>query len=65
MDLDEIYRRRCEHCGKPLPGLEGDYCAICSRNLCEHCMDQGCCGHIPAQSGVARDYSEDGAGERT
>jgi hypothetical protein len=52
---------RCERCGaKPeasgsdLPNLH-DYCATCSRNLCEACMAAGCCGTTPAVSGQATD----------
>ncbi len=32
-----------------------DYCAACSRNLCEGCMSTGCCGQTPAQSGIQAD----------
>lgn len=29
-----------------------DYCAKCSRNLCDDCMKKGCCGNTPALSGL-------------
>lgn len=28
-----------------------DYCAVCSKNLCNACMKKGCCGNVPAISG--------------
>jgi hypothetical protein len=37
-----------------------DYCAICGKNLCDKCMQQGCCGKIPAKSGSDEDYGEAG-----
>lgn len=47
----------CERCGaspkRPLGLL--DYCAECSRDLCDDCMKKGCCGHIPARSGMDED----------
>lgn len=57
--------KRCERCGarysKPGAGMMDmlDYCAKCSRDLCDACMDKGCCGHIPAISGTQADYGED------
>ena len=57
----------CERCraSKPSPGaspFDGlDYCAECSRDLCDACMEKGCCGHVPARSGMADDYPEDAA----
>jgi hypothetical protein len=35
-----------------------DYCAKCSRDLCDACMESGCCGHKPALSGTEHDHSE-------
>ena len=52
---------QCERCGaRTVPsGYEMlDYCAVCSRNLCEHCMERGCCGNVPAISGTGQDYGE-------
>lgn len=55
----------CERCGasKPRPDagpFEGlDYCAECSRDLCDACMEKGCCKHVPARSGMDEDFSED------
>lgn len=53
--------RNCERCGasptasgSDLPNLH-DYCANCSRNLCESCMAEGCCGYAPAVSGQEAD----------
>lgn len=48
---------KCERCRKtpPLPAtgiaVLLDYCALCSKNLCDACMAQGCCGYTPARSG--------------
>lgn len=52
---------QCERCGKrTVPsGYEMfDYCAECSRNLCEACMERGCCGNVPAKSGMEADLAE-------
>lgn len=52
--------KRCERC-RALPngpmGLH-DYCATCSRDLCDPCMLVGCCGSVPAISGLDADFSE-------
>lgn len=32
-----------------------DYCRHCSRDLCEACMALGCCGRVPAESGMEAD----------
>ncbi len=32
-----------------------DYCAKCSKNLCPTCMKEGCCGVVPAVSGMEMD----------
>lgn len=54
---------KCERCPATAGGyLLFDYCAICSRNLCEKCMTKGCCGATPAQSGMARDDGEEEQG---
>lgn len=52
--------RTCERCGrKASAGYElFDYCGVCSKNLCESCMVDGCCGHKPALSGAEADYSD-------
>jgi len=55
----------CEHCGttKPAPDAADfalfDYCAECSRNLCDECMKKGCCGRNPALSGTDEDNGPD------
>jgi hypothetical protein len=36
-----------------------DYCAICGKDLCDKCMQQGCCAQIPALSGTEEDNAED------
>ena len=52
--------KRCERCGGKAKGEYAllDYCAICSRDLCEDCMAKGCCGNVPALSGEKEDQSE-------
>lgn len=57
----EAERYRCERCGVLHSFLTLDYCAACSRNLCDKCMKLGCCGFVPAKSGDAidRDGEED------
>ncbi len=27
-----------------------DYCAVCSKDLCELCLAAGCCGRVPAKT---------------
>lgn len=50
----------CEKCGIQTGGYDlFDYCAICGKNLCDRCMEAGCCGHIPAVSGQMNDDMED------
>ena len=57
--------KRCERCGakRSRPGAGSfdllDYCAKCSRDLCDACMENGCCGEKPALSGQAADGDED------
>ena len=57
--------KRCDECGAktPRPGANGfailDYCAECSRDLCDACMEMGCCGNVPALSGMRIDGDED------
>ena len=29
-----------------------DFCAMCSKNLCDDCMEEGCCENTPAISGL-------------
>lgn len=60
--------RNCERCGAtPKFVTEGpfaggltlfDYCAVCSKNLCDDCMAKGHCGHTPARSGFEEDFNE-------
>ncbi len=48
--------KTCERCGKSPVGYDLlDYCAECSRDLCDACMTLGCCGHVPAISGEMAD----------
>lgn len=50
---------KCERCGVGITGYDlHDFCAACSRNLCEKCMAKGCCGAKPAKSGHAMDDDE-------
>jgi len=50
----------CERCGaSPVDYNLHDYCANCSKNLCDDCMDAGCCGEAPAISGTDEDFFED------
>lgn len=59
--------KRCERCGarKPRPIASPmellDYCAKCSRDLCDDCMEKGCCGNVPAKSGMDSDSDLDDA----
>jgi hypothetical protein len=49
----------CERCGAYPQGWDlHDYCAICSQGLCKSCMADGCCDHVPAKSGMVRDFPE-------
>jgi hypothetical protein len=55
--------KSCERCGakKPEPTAGPfalfSFCAECSQDLCEKCMAEGCCGHVPA----LRDEDDDPA----
>jgi hypothetical protein len=57
-DTMAIQKGQCERCGKrPVPVGEMDlglldYCAVCSKDLCDECMAEGCCGNVPALSGT-------------
>lgn len=65
--------KKCERCGGvgemiksgPFAGTPHslDYCAVCSKDLCEKCMAKGCCGNVPAKSGNAADNGDDGDGD--
>ena len=56
---------RCERCGRPDTVIDPsgiaraapstDCCAVCGKGLCVRCMDEGCCGHVPAMSGEESD----------
>jgi hypothetical protein len=51
----------CERCGARIPSDSFelmDFCAKCSKNLCDACMKKGCCGKVPAASGSEIDYWE-------
>lgn len=61
----ETPEKKCERCGakKSRPFGAGnfdllDYCAHCSKDLCDACMAAGCCGHVPADSGQKADSAE-------
>lgn len=54
--------KTCERCGN-YPAMESgadgrwydgmlDFCLVCSQDLCEDCMAEGCCGNVPARSGT-------------
>lgn len=47
---------KCERCNTTLVELP-DYCAECGKNLCDECMDEGCCGCVPAESGSEDDWN--------
>jgi len=50
---------KCERCGAiPQDGFL-DECAVCRKELCENCMEAGCCGCVPAKSGLLDDDEED------
>lgn len=53
--------RECERCGATPEGEYDlfDYCLTCSKNLCPKCMAKGCCGIVPAESGVKADHGEE------
>jgi hypothetical protein len=53
--------KRCERCNAKAQGAYGilDYCAHCSKDLCDDCMAKGCCGHVPADSGEKADGSSE------
>jgi transcriptional regulator with XRE-family HTH domain len=47
---------QCERCQAGTAGYSlHDYCAACSVNLCDTCMAKGCCGDVPAKSGLEAD----------
>lgn len=53
---------KCEKCGAkndPQSYDLFDYCANCSKNLCPECMGKGCCGKVPADSGMQADHGDD------
>lgn len=52
--------QKCERCEVLAEGYELlDYCVVCSKNLCDKCMQEGCCGEVPAISGMEADYPGD------
>ena len=58
MDTQSI--NECERCGKVARGFSlHDYCANCGKNLCADCITKGCCGKLPAESGMAADYEDE------
>ena len=53
--------KECERC-EAIPAGEFellDYCAKCSKDLCDDCMKAGCCGAVPAVSGMGEDHGDD------
>ncbi len=52
---------KCERCGSEPQGEYGihEYCAVCSKNLCDSCMAKGCCGKVPAISGTEDDTTNE------
>jgi hypothetical protein len=53
---------QCERCGAGPAGADlFDHCALCGQKLCDGCMAAGCCGQVPAISGLKQD--EEGEGE--
>jgi hypothetical protein len=57
--------QQCERCQETIPAWSYalmDYCADCQQSLCEKCMRQGCCGHVPAISGQTIDFEDELAG---
>ena len=52
---------KCAVCGADKPSPDSadfsllDYCAQCGDDLCREHMEQGCCGHQPALSGIVAD----------
>ncbi|MBE3072595.1 MAG: hypothetical protein IMZ67_06425 [Acidobacteria bacterium] len=44
---------QCERCGAGPAGADlFDFCALCGQRLCDLCMAAGCCGQVPAISGL-------------
>jgi hypothetical protein len=54
-----MQKGKCERCGAKIEPGEADYCAICSKDLCTECMVKGCCGNVPALSGMGEEYGDD------
>ena len=51
---------KCERCGVEPDDYDlHDYCIVCSKNLCDQCMSNGCCGNQPAISGLDNDSDDD------
>lgn len=56
---------KCERCKVESKGYSlHDYCATCSKNLCDRCMANGCCGSKPARSGMDLDRDESAEHQR-
>lgn len=55
----------CERCKRHIGSIDMDYCAVCSKDLCDECMAKGCCGNIPAKSGLTEDFGEDDLSDDT
>lgn len=53
--------KQCDRCDATVPEADAlifmDYCASCSDVLCDACMAEGCCGHVPALSGSQADLA--------
>jgi hypothetical protein len=37
-----------------------DHCAVCHQTLCDECFHGGCCGTLPARSGIHDSLGVDG-----
>lgn len=52
-ELAESGKQTCTRCQTT---TAADYCAECKEMRCPWCMEEGCCGHTPAISGI--DYDD-------
>lgn len=52
--------KTCERCGVGAGGEYEllDYCAHCGKDFCAKCMDEGCCGLVPAASGMDEEEAD-------
>lgn len=53
-----IHCKTCDRCSRQCENLDVhdtsfyDWCAECKRHLCGPCFQDGCCGNVPAKSGL-------------